>query len=104
MDIIRRAVLLGLGVISLTKEKAEEVVDDLIKRGEIASGERFKTVDTLLKEAEKQEKELERKIAGTVQKIVADLGLPTKKELEEISKTLKKIESKISVPEKKDAG
>jgi polyhydroxyalkanoate synthesis regulator phasin len=104
MDIIRRAVLLGLGAISLTKEKAEEVVDDLVKRGEISSGERFKTVDRLLKEAEKQEKELEQKIAGTVQKIVADMGLPTKKDLEEISKTLKKIESKISAPEKKDAG
>ena len=104
MDIIRRAVLLGLGVISLTKEKADELVDDLVKRGEIASGEKFKTVDRLLKEAEKQEKELERKITGTVQKVVADMGLATKKELDEISKTLKKIENKISVPEKKDAG
>ncbi len=104
MDIIKRAVLLGLGVISLTRDKAEEVVDDLIKRGEVASGERFKTVDKLLKEAEKQESEFERKIAGTVQKVVADMGLPTKKDLEEISKTLKNIESKISAPEKKDAG
>ena len=103
MDIIRRAVLLGLGVISLTKEKAEEVVDDLVKRGEVASGERFKAVDTLLKEVDKQEKELEQKIAGTVQKIVADMGLPTKKDLEEIAKTLKSIESKLSLPEKKDA-
>ena len=49
MDIIRRAVLLGLGVISLTKEKAEDMVDDLIKRGEVASGERFKVVDTCSK-------------------------------------------------------
>jgi len=104
MDIIRRALLLGFGVISLTKEKAEELVDDLIRRGEVASGEKFKAVDGLLKQAEKQEKELERKIAGTVQKVVADMGLPTKKDLEEISTTLKKIESKISVPEKKDAG
>ena len=96
MDLIRRAVLLGIGVISLTKEKAEEMVDDLIKRGEVASGERFKTVNTLLKEAEKQEKELERRITGTVQKVVADLGLPTKKDLEEISKTLKNIEGKIT--------
>ena len=103
MDIIRRAVLLGLGVISLTKEKAEEVVDDLVKRGEVASGERFKAVDTLLKEVDKQEKEIEHKIAGTVQKVVADMGLPTKKDLEEIANTLKKIENKISFPEKKDA-
>ncbi|WP_028893472.1 phasin family protein [Syntrophorhabdus aromaticivorans] len=90
MDIIRKAVLLGMGVISLAKDKAEEMVDDLIKRGEIASTERFRTVDTLLKEADKQEKELQRKIAGTVQKVVADMGLPTRKDLEEIMETLKK--------------
>jgi polyhydroxyalkanoate synthesis regulator phasin len=104
MDIIRKAVLLGMGVISLTKDKAEEVVDDLIKRGEIASTEKFKTVDTLLKEADKQEKELQRKILGAVQKVVADMGLPTRKDMEEIAETLKKIESKISSSEKKDAG
>ena len=102
MDIIRKAVLLGLGAISLTKDKAEEVVDDLVKRGEVAAGERFKAVDNLLKEAEKQEKEFELKISGIVQKIVADMGLPTKKDLEEISNTLKKIESKMSG--NKDAG
>ena len=96
MDIIRKAVLLGLGAISLTKDKAEELVDDLIKRGEIAGGERFKAVDNLLKEAENQEKELERRISATVQKVVADMGLPTKKDLEEIAGTLKNIERKIS--------
>ncbi len=102
MDIIRKAVLLGLGAISLTRDKAEEMVDDLIKRGEIAGGEKFKAVDNLLKEAESQQKELERRIAATVQKVVADMGLPTKRDLEEIVSTLKKIESKIS--ENKDAG
>ena len=104
MDIIRKAVLLGLGVISLTKEKAEEVVDDLVKRGEVASGDRFKTVDKLLKEAEKQQEELGRKISGTVQKVMADMGVPTRRDLEEISQTLKNIESKLSSLEKKDDG
>ena len=57
MDIIRKAVYMGLGAISMTKDKAEELVDDLIKRGEVASAERYKTIDKLLKEADNQEKE-----------------------------------------------
>lgn len=96
MDIIKKAMLLGLGVISLTKEKAEELVDDLIKRGEVTREERFKIVDKLLKEAEKQEEELFGKISETVQKVITDLGLPTKKELDEISKRLEEIEKRIS--------
>ncbi len=96
MDIIKKAMLLGLGVLSLTKEKAEELVDDLIKRGEVTREERFKVVDKLLKEAEKQEEELFGKISETVQKVITDLGLPTKKELDEISKKLEEIEKRIS--------
>lgn len=42
MDVVKKAMLLGLGVISLTKEKAEEAVDDLIKRGEVSREERFR--------------------------------------------------------------
>ncbi|MBT9141397.1 MAG: hypothetical protein DDT30_01989 [Dehalococcoidia bacterium] len=96
MDIIKKAMLLGLGVISLTKEKAEEFVDDLIKRGEVTREERFKIVDKLLKEAEKQKEELFGKISETVQKVITDLGLPTKKDLDKISKRLEAIEKRIS--------
>jgi polyhydroxyalkanoate synthesis regulator phasin len=96
MDIIRKTMLLGLGLISLTKEKAEGVVDDLVKRGEVASEDRYKVVDSLLKEAEKQEEELTRKMTKSVQKVVADLGLPTKKDIDEVLRTLKSIEEKLS--------
>ncbi|MBE0426691.1 MAG: phasin family protein [Nitrospirae bacterium] len=96
MDIIKKAMLLGLGLFSLTKEKAEEFVDDLVKRGEVTREERFKIVDKLLKEAEKQEEEMVGKISETVQKVITELGLPTKKELDEILKRLEEIEKKIS--------
>ena len=103
-SIIRKTMLLGLGLISLTKEKAEGLVDDLVKRGEVASDDKFKAVDSLLKEAEKQEEEFARKLSGSVHKIVADLGLPTKKDLEEVLKTLKSIEEKLSAAGEKKSG
>ena len=96
MEIIRKAMLLGLGALSLTKEKAEEVIDELIKRGEVSKEERFKMVDKLLKEAEKQEEELTGKINETVQKVITKMGLATKKDLEDISKRLEEIEKRIS--------
>ena len=98
MDALKKAMLLGLGVISLTKEKAEEAVDDLIKRGEgeVSREERFKMVDRLLKAAEKQEEELTGRISETVQKAITKIGLATKKDLEDISKRLEEIEKRIS--------
>jgi len=96
MDAFKKAMLLGLGVISLTKEKAEEAVDDLIKRGEVSREERFKMVDKLLKEAEKQEEELSGKISEIVQKAIAKIGLATKKDLEDVSNRLTEIEKRTS--------
>jgi polyhydroxyalkanoate synthesis regulator phasin len=70
----------------------------------VASAERYKTIDKLLKEADNQEKEFQRKVSAAVQKVIVEMGLPTRKDLEEIGETLKKIEAKMSSPEKKDAG
>ena len=104
MDILRKTILLGLGLISLTKEKAEGVVDDLVKRGEVASEDRYKAVDSLLKEAEKQEEEFTRKMTNSVHKVIGELGLPTKKDMDEILTTLRKIEQKLSSSEEKKIG
>jgi polyhydroxyalkanoate synthesis regulator phasin len=95
MDRIKKAMLLGLGLISLTKEKAEEIVDDLIKRGEVSREARCKMVDKLLKEAEKREEELTGKINETVQNTITQVGLASKKDLEAISKRLAEIEKRI---------
>ncbi len=102
MDVIRRTWHLGLGALSLTKEKAEELVDELIRRGEVESGEKFKTVDTLLQEAEQQEKVFDLKIANCVQRVVADMGLPTRKDIDEILLLLRSIDRKIPGPGARD--
>jgi polyhydroxyalkanoate synthesis regulator phasin len=104
MDILRKTMLLGLGLISLTKEKAESMVDDLVKRGEVTSEDKFKAVDSLLKEAEKQEEEFTRKMTGSVQKVMGDLGVLTKRDMDEILKTLKSIEEKLSSADEKKIG
>ena len=104
MDILRKTMLLGLGLISLTKDKAEGVVDDLVKRGEVASEDRFKAVDSLLKEAEKQEEEFTRKMTKSVHKVIGDLGLPTKKDMDEVLGTLKRIEERLSSSQEKKIG
>ena len=58
-------------------------------------------VDKLLKQVEKQEKELVRKITSTVEKAISDLGLPSKKNMEKLSKRINALEKKISQSEKK---
>jgi polyhydroxyalkanoate synthesis regulator phasin len=95
MDPIKKAMYLGLGAISLTKEKAEELVDELIKQEETTEKERAGLVDHLVKEGQAQKNALEGKVSESVRKVVTDLGLPTRKEFETIVNRLDGIEKSL---------
>ena len=88
MNPFRKAVLATLGAISLTKAEAEEIVDDLVARGEIDQMNRSEMVERLLKEAETQKNEVEKKILGAVGKSFGDLGLSTQKDIKDIEERL----------------
>ena len=40
LDLLRKTYLAGLGLTTLTREKMEELVDELVKRGEVAEKDR----------------------------------------------------------------
>ena len=52
MSTIRNIVYLGVGMASATREKLEDVVEDLVKRGEVASADRSKALEELQQKAQ----------------------------------------------------
>jgi polyhydroxyalkanoate synthesis regulator phasin len=104
MDTIKRATYLGLGALSLTKDKAEAIADDLVKRGEMKAKDRGKMVEQLLKEGKTQKGMIEAKVSAVVQKTMADMGLPTQKDFKNILKKLDGIEKAIKTQESMKEG
>ncbi len=96
MEIFKKAMLMGLGMMNLTKEKAEALAEELIKKGEIAKEEKFKIVDKLLSQAQEQEKELMKKFSEIIKKTITEMGIPTKEDIEKVLTKLDEIEKKIS--------
>ncbi|MFQ6117962.1 MAG: phasin family protein [Candidatus Bipolaricaulia bacterium] len=95
-ELARKGILLGIGVIDLTREKAETFVDELVKRGELAQEKRRGAIEELLKGAEEQEKQLTERVRTAVERTVAELGLATKADLEGIEKRLAKLGKRIT--------
>jgi polyhydroxyalkanoate synthesis regulator phasin len=52
MSVLKKVMLLGIGAATVTREKAEELVEDLVKRGEVAAGDKAKAIDELQHKAE----------------------------------------------------
>ena len=62
MSVLKKMMLLGVGVATVTKEKAEEIVEDLIKRGEVASGDKAKVIDEIQEKAQAATAEIRKMI------------------------------------------
>lgn len=94
LDLFKKAVLMGLGVITLTKEKVEQIVDELIKKGELTEDERSKAVRDLLTKIEEQEKALNEKVSSVVKNSIEKLDLPSRKDIEKLEKKIDELKTK----------
>jgi polyhydroxyalkanoate synthesis repressor PhaR len=97
MDIFKKSVLFGLGVFDLTKEKAEKIVDEMIKRGEMSQSDKAKAVKEMLKGHDERMEKLKNKIDESVEKVTAKVR---GKEQEELANLHTKIDELTKIVEK----
>jgi len=98
MSILKNTVLASIGVIQVTKDKAEKIIDDLIKKGELDKSDRKKAIMELLDKAEKSTAGIREKIskeAGKAQKEVSKLAKEVREYRLIKRGDLQKIETKL---------
>ncbi len=110
MSVLKNTILASIGVIQVTKEKAEKIIDDLIKKGELDKSDRKKAVMELLEKTEKSTSQLKEKIskgADRTQKefanLVKSLNVAKQSDLksleakvDKLTKALKSLEKKLN--------
>ena len=94
-DLIKKTILTGLGVASLTKEKAEKLVKDLIKEGEVSKGEGSKLVKELLKKAKENKNAIEKQVEKTVHNVLKKLDIPNRKDIIGLNSKIEKLDKKF---------
>lgn len=95
-SLVRKSLLLGLGVAALTKERAEKLVDELVSQGEVAQKDRPKALEELFDWTEEEERSLQQKVQEAFRQVVGDLNLPTKDDIKQLDKRLERLEKKLS--------
>jgi len=94
-DFMRKSFMVGLGALSISKEKAETIVDDLVKRGEVTSEEAKKLVNDLVKRGEEQKEELTSTIRREMERFRFDIGLATNKDIERLEEKIRHLEERL---------
>ena len=102
MSILRNTVLASIGALHVTKAKAEKIIDELIKKGELDRSDRKKAVMELLDKAEKSTADLRRKIAGeaekaqkSVSKFASGLGGVSRDDFKKLDARVKRLAKQI---------
>ena len=90
-DAIKKGFLLGLGAASLTKKKADKVINSLAKRGAITKKEGQILVNGFLKEAKKQRKIIENKILREAEKEIKRVKPKLKKKAKKLEAEGRKV-------------
>ena len=86
-----RLMLAGLGALSMTRERAEKLFEDMVGRGQAAKEARTGFVRDVMDAAEKTRKDFERTINEQVEAAVKRLDLPTREDIHRLEAKLDKV-------------
>ena len=93
-ETLDKLMLAGLGAMSMTKEKAEEIFDEYVEKGKAQKDQRPGFVKDLMDRAEKSKKDMEKLISEQIDKALAKQPLATKDDINRIEAKLDQLLSK----------
>lgn len=82
----------GIGLAAVTKEKAEEVIAELVKKGEISKDEGKDLLSTLMNRMQEESEKLKLKINEQVENTITSMNLVRKSEMDEVLQKLTELE------------
>lgn len=104
LDMAHKVLLAGIGAISLTQEEVEKFVNKLVERGEIAEKDGRKMVKDVMerrkKQAEEVRSETEEKVDRRLDEMLARLNVPTRDDIETLSKQIATLSRKVDALQK----
>ena len=100
IDLIKKIMLTGVGMASLTKDKIEELGKELIEKGKLSEKEGKELLNELKEKAEESRKEMETRTDKLVKDSLEKMNLASRDDLEKLEKKLNKLSKALAVKEK----
>ncbi|AYK15765.1 MAG: phasin family protein [Methanosarcina flavescens] len=92
---VRKLGLIGAGLWAITEDRINELVKELVDKGDINKEEGKKVVQDMLEERKKQKLDLEKKISEKVQESISKIDVFTKKDMSELESRIQTLEEEI---------
>ncbi|MEN8264168.1 MAG: phasin family protein [Nitrospirota bacterium] len=90
-DMFHKALMAGLGV----PEKLKDLIDDLVKKGELSESQGAKLVKECTEKAAKSGEDISKSIADLIKMTMEKMNIPSRDEVEELNRKVKSLSLKI---------
>ena len=91
-EYIRKSMLIGVGLVATTREKVEESIAELVKKGELSEKEGKELVNELFERSKKVKEEWDKRVERAIAEALSRLSIPNKKELDELKMRVETLE------------
>ncbi len=99
---VRKLGLIGAGLWAMTEDKINDLVKDLVDKGDISKEEGKKVIQDVLEESKKQKVDLEKKISEKIQDSISKADIFTRKDMRELESRVDILEDEIQKMKNKD--
>ena len=99
---VRKLGLIGAGLWAMTEDKINDLVKDLVDKGDISKEEGKKAIQDMLEESKKQKVDLEKKISEKIQDSISKADIFTRKDMRELESRVDILEEEIQKMKNKD--
>jgi polyhydroxyalkanoate synthesis regulator phasin len=82
--LLEKSFLAGIGLLSMTREKAQKIIDELSHEGEVQKSEIKGWVDQLADRGEEERQALRKLIRDEVKQALDEMGLATKEDIQKL--------------------
>ncbi|HBR10228.1 TPA: hypothetical protein DD712_03120 [Candidatus Acetothermia bacterium] len=99
LDLMKKGILIGIGVASLAKDRAEELIEKIAEESKLSEEEGRKLVKELLEKSDEARKEFQDQVGKRVKEALNAMDIPSREELQGLKARIEKLEGQTSVEE-----
>ncbi|MCD5407368.1 MAG: hypothetical protein LRZ99_06730 [Desulfotomaculum sp.] len=96
-DFLRKALLFGIGVTAMTREKVEEFAKKTATENNLTEEEGRNLVKELLKKSEEAKRNLEKQVGKLAKDKLEELEVPSREEFQQLEARLQHLESLANI-------
>ena len=101
IDLIKKAMFTGVGIVALTKEKVEEIAQEFVEKGKLSEQEGKKFVDELLKRSDESKEAIRQQVDERVRQAMQKVDIARSSEVEDLKAQIRELKDALEKKESK---